>query len=217
MRILFVGNSHTYMNGLPYQVRELVNASAGCRECEAAMVTAGGQSLAWHAAEPGTQLSIACSRWDFVVLQQQTHPFAGYAQLAADYEGLRPHLEKSGAKLLLYVTWKRRDAPDGDQEVLDSAFARLARERAGRTVPVGAAWRRARERHPEIELYVPDGAHASPAGTYLAACVFFGVLTGKPPLGLPARISANGTVLAELPPEYAEALQRIAAEMRQGE
>ena len=217
MRILFVGNSHTYMNGLPYQVCELINAAAGRRECEVSMVTAGGQSLAWHAGEPGTQMSIACSRWDFVVLQQQTHPFAGYAQLAADYEGLRPHLEKSGAKVLLYVTWKRRDVPESDQETLDAAFARLARERALRLVPVGAAWRRARERFPEIELYAADGAHASPAGTYLAACVFFGVLTGKPPRGLPARLAANGTVLAELPLERAQALQGIAAEIRQGQ
>jgi hypothetical protein len=217
MRVLFVGNSHTYMNGLPYQVRELVNAAAGREECQAWMNAVGGMSLAGHAEEVGTQLNLTCNPWDFVVLQQQTHPFAGYAQFAADYEQLRPHLERSDAEVLLYVTWKRRDAPESDQEELDAAFARLARQRALRVVPVGAAWRRAREVSPEIELYAADGAHASPAGTYLAACVFFGALTGKSPLGLPARISANGTVLAGLPAEHAQALQRIAAEMRQGE
>ena len=36
--------------------------------------------------------------------------------------------------------------------------------------------------HPEIELYDPDGYHPSPAGTYLAACLFLSVLTGHSPM-----------------------------------
>jgi hypothetical protein len=212
MRILFVGNSHTYLNGLPYQVRELVDAAAGCSACEVGMAAAGGKSLGWHAQDGGTPLAIACSRWDYVVLQQATHPFDGYKKLAEGYAALRPSIEKSGAETLLYVTWKQKAAPESDQDALDSAFERLAREQGLRGVPVGAAWRRARQAAPEIELYGPDSAHASPAGTYLAACVFFGVLTGRPPQGLPAKVVANGTVLADLPPEQAAALQRVAAE-----
>ena len=55
--------------------------------------------------------------------------------------------------------------------------------------------------------------HASPAGTYLAACLFFRILTGKSPEGLPARIVAGGTVLADLVAEQAAALQIIAADL----
>lgn len=33
-------------------------------------------------------------------------------------------------------------------------------------------------------LYVPDNFHPSRIGTYLAACVFYGVLSGKSPMGL---------------------------------
>lgn len=212
MRILFVGNSHTYMNGLPYQVRELIDAAEGRPVCEAWMVTAGGKSLEWHAQEGGTQLTIAGNRWDVVVLQQLTNPFGGYEPLARGYAALRPFIERSGAETLLYVTWKQKTAPESDQAARNAAFDRLAREQHLRVVPVGAAWLRARRDAPEIELYAPDGAHASPAGTYLAACVFFRVLTGRSPVGLPARLAANGTVLADLSPETAEALQRVAAQ-----
>ena len=212
MKILFIGNSHTYMHGLPYQVRELVNAAAGRTTCETWMVTAGGKSLAWHAAEIGTQLSLACHPWDFVVLQQQTHPFEGYAPLSEACAILLPYIQRSGAQVLLYVTWKRKDAPESDQDELDSVFARLSRERGFRLAPVGAAWRAARRIRPDVELYAGDGAHASPAGTYLAACVFCGILTGQPPKGLPARIASNGTLLADLPGEEAAALQQAAAE-----
>lgn len=212
MKILFIGNSHTYMNGLSYQVREMINASVGRADCEAWMLTAGGKSLGWHASEPGTQLNIVCNPWDYIALQQQTHPFAGYDQLAADCEKLRPYLMKTGSKVLLYLTWKHKEAPESDQEDLTSAFGRLSRELGWPAVPVGPAWRRARQLRPEIDLYAADGAHASQAGTYLAACVFYGIITGMPPKRLPARIVTHGTVLADLPPELAVALQRVAAE-----
>ena len=210
MRILFIGNSHTFANGLPYQLREMINSAAGREECQAWMATAGGMDLAWHAAESGTQLNLACHPWNYVVLQQQSPPFDGYEALAAGYDGLEPGIRRAGAEPLLFVTWKRRSAPESDQDELDAAFARLAGERGARLVPVGAAWRRVRREHPEIELYTPDGSHASPAGSYLAACVFFHVLIDKKPQGLPARIVVNGTILVDLPPEQAEALWTVA-------
>jgi len=212
MKILFIGNSHTYFNGLPYQVREMIDSAAGRGECQAWMCTAGGRDLAWHAEEGGTRMNLACHPWDYVVLQQKTHPFDGYEALSAGYAGLEPLVRSSGARALLYSTWKRKDAPESDQAEIDAAFSRLSGERGALLVPVGAAWRRARKTHPAIELYADDGSHASPAGSYLAACVFFRALTGASPVGLPARIAPNGAALVDLPPAEAAALQRIALE-----
>lgn len=216
MKLLFIGNSHTFANGLPYQVREMINASAGREECQVAMCASGGRDLAWHAQESQTLLAIGCNRWDCVVLQQKSHEFAGYAELAAGYSALEPRVQACGAAPLLFVTWKRKDAPDSDQETLDLAFARLALEKGARLVPVGAAWRAARQAAPEIELYSVDGAHASPAGTYLSACVFFRVLTGKSPVGLPGRIVAGQMTLADLSSHEAGILQRVAADLLMG-
>jgi hypothetical protein len=210
--ILFIGNSHTYCNGLPYQVRAMANAAAGGEAFQTWMCAAGGVSLGWHAREFGTRMNLLCNRWDFVVLQQKTHPFDGYAQLAADYAEIKPLIAQSGATPLLFTTWQRKDGPASDQDELDAAFERLGRENGARAVPVGAAWRRARAARPEIELYAADERHASAAGTYLAACMIFSVVTGRSPLGLPARIAANELLLADLPPAHADALQHVAAE-----
>jgi len=210
MKILFVGNSHTYMNGLPFLVRETINAGGGNALCEAHMVTTGGRSLGWHAAETGTRMSIMCQPWDVIVLQDQTHPFLGYAALREAYQKLAAPLAHAGAEVLLYVTWSRKGAP-GDQAALDEAFETLSRETGARLVPVSRAWHRILREAPEIELYAPDGGHAAPAGSYLAACVFYAVLTGKSPVGLPACIEANGVRLVELTAAAAARLQAAAA------
>ena len=52
----------------------------------------------------------------------------------------------------------------------------------GEAVPVGQAFGQMRALHPEIELYNPDGSHPSPAGTYLAACLFLAKVSGHSPL-----------------------------------
>ena len=56
-------------------------------------------------------------------------------------------------------------------------------------MPVGLAWQRARELRPLIPLYDTDQIHPSPLGTYLTACVFYGALTKKSPVGLPPRLT----------------------------
>ncbi|MCX7590852.1 MAG: hypothetical protein N2255_04405 [Kiritimatiellae bacterium] len=210
IRILFVGNSHTYVNGLPYQVRELANYLKGPGWCETWMVSSGGKSLAWHAEQPDTVFNIACHPWDFVVLQQRTHPFPPYRELADSVAKLMPHIQNAGANMLFYVTWKRKEAPDTEQEEITEAFRRLVAEVGGCMIPVGPAWAEARRRCLGVELYAPDGRHASPAGTYLAACVFTRFLTGQSVCGLPSRVVANGCVLADLPSEHVRSLQEVA-------
>ena len=53
--------------------------------------------------------------------------------------------------------------------------------------PVGTAFRLFQEKHPEIPIFTSDNKHPSAVGSYLAACVFYKILTGKSPLGLSRR------------------------------
>ena len=210
MKILFVGNSHTYCNALPFQVRELINAAPGVTPpCEAYMCTTGGRSLDWHSREVGTLHSIACVDWDVVVLQERTHPFEGRQALRDACDRLKPYLDKSGARVVLYATWAHRDRPE-EQEMMETAFASVAREMGSGLAPVSTAWHRVLREAPDIELYRDDGSHAAPAGTYLAACVLFGVLTGHSPVGAQGRIEVKGTVLADLADAVARRLQDAA-------
>ena len=46
-KILFIGNSHTYMNDMPELVRRMVEDAAG-EECQVFMLAYSGRSLKWH-------------------------------------------------------------------------------------------------------------------------------------------------------------------------
>jgi len=214
MRILFIGNSHTYANGLPFQVRAMIDSTEGEGTCEAHMITPGGKSLEWHAREPGTQQMITCNAWDTIVLQQQTHPFPPYAELEAAYDKLKRRLERAGAEVLLYVTWSRKGQPE-DQVEIDCAFEKLAAKEGCAVVPVSTAWHRVLAELPDVDLYRADGSHAGPAGTYTAACVFYSVLIGESPEGVPACIEAGGETLVDLDADVAVTIQRIAWEVVQ--
>ena len=69
-------------------------------------------------------------------------------------------------------------------------------------IPAGLAFARVRKLQPELNLYAPDKRHPSPAGTYLAACVTLGALTGRSPVG--------NTYTMGLDPETARFLQQAA-------
>ena len=50
VRVLFLGNSYTYVNDLPAVFRHLARAAG--RNVETSMVASGGETLAQHAASP---------------------------------------------------------------------------------------------------------------------------------------------------------------------
>jgi beta-glucanase (GH16 family) len=102
----------------------------------------------------------------------------------------------------------------------DAAAASSPQVRA--VIPVGQAWNRAiaeglaasnpyRKIAPElVNLWADDGYHASTYGSYLAALVIFGSVTGRDPRSLgPAEEAAVALGLA---PAAAQALQHIAAD-----
>jgi hypothetical protein len=94
----------------------------------------------------------------------------------------------------------------------------MAAERVGGLLlPAGDAWQEAWAADSALQLYGPDGFHPSPMGSYLAALVVAGQLTGRSPVGLPSAVT---TRLGEfrIDPETAAVLQAAAAEAieRQG-
>ncbi|HTE97141.1 MAG TPA: hypothetical protein VK621_00645, partial [Bradyrhizobium sp.] len=71
-------------------------------------------------------------------------------------------------------------------------------------IPAGLAFARAVGKQPELNLYAPDKRHPSLAGTYLAACTVFAVLTGRSPVG--------NSYLAGIDAPTAQFLQTVAWE-----
>ena len=184
LRILWIGNSYTYVNDLPRTLTMLALAAGENRVPAITTVLKGGQFLRGHAVRRD-MTELLAQRWDYVVLQDQSLAPIQQPDTVLKYgTQLGTMARKAGSKILLYVTWPRRDTPH-TSGVIAATYAKLADSLGATLVPVGAAWTAMREESPASELYIDDGSHPSPIGTYLAANVFYRVLYGKPAIGLP--------------------------------
>jgi hypothetical protein len=193
-RVLFLGNSYTYVNDLPGTLARL--AESGGHRLETQMVAKGGETLSDHVASSESMEMLASRQWDYVILQEQsTQPAYDAARTALMYPAARTlaaRIRSSGGSPLLFLTWAHRDGdPQGGiatyqsmQNKVTNAYQMLAAQLDAPVAPVGFAWFVTRSEHPEIELWQDDGSHPSAAGTYLAACVFYAVIFDQSPLNL---------------------------------
>ena len=213
-RVLFVGNSLTFVNDLPKVFAELAWTAGHSVEVE--MSAQGGQTLANHATSPSTLEKITDQSWNFVVLQEQSKIPAIAAlrseQMVPAVRLLDGKITENGAGTVLFLTWAGRDGLPGAgyedyaamQAGIEAGYLEVAGEIGALVAPAGVAWQRALEGDPRLELWQRDGIHPSPEGTYLAACVFYATLLGQSPEG--------ASYLAGLPEETARFLQSVAAE-----
>jgi hypothetical protein len=192
-RVLFLGNSYTYVNDLPSTFARLAG-SAG-RPVQVSMVANGGETLAQHAAAADSKSAIVSQRWTYVVLQEQSQTPATWGGQVSMYPAVRTldgQIESAGATPLLFMAWAHRDGmPESGladytamQLQIDNAYLAIAREQKVPVAPVGYTWSVVRRDHPEISLWGDDGSHPNGAGTYLAACVFYAVIFRSSPSGL---------------------------------
>ncbi|MEI6738745.1 MAG: hypothetical protein WCK74_00395 [Gemmatimonadaceae bacterium] len=185
LRILWIGNSYTYVNDLPRTLTSLAMAAGEDRLPAITAVLKGGQFLKGHTQRTDLPAVIA-EGWDYVVLQEQSMtPIQQPDSLWKYGQQLGQLAKQAGAKVLLYVTWPRRDTPNTSDAIV-AAYSQLAQRLDATLVPVGPAWMAMRSAMPGAELYIDDGSHPTPIGTYIAAGVFYRTLYGKPVSGLPA-------------------------------
>ena len=183
VRILFVGNSFTARNGLPHILVDLAAAAQDPLAVEVESIIAGGASLRRHWNAGAAQRALAASTFDWVVLQEQsTLPIKNAQRYHENVRLFAPLIAEHGARLALYLTWSRQQAPR-TQALLNDAVASVAAETGARIVPVGRAWHDALDDDPPIDLYMPDGSHPNATGSYLAACTFLVTLLERAPDG----------------------------------
>ena len=208
-RILFVGNSLTYVNDVPGILQALADSGGG-EPLAVASRALPNYALIDHWTEGVVQRHIAQRAWAWVVMQQ------GWTPAGVDRDTLRlavrnfgGEIAKIGAKAALYQTWppsnRRGDFP-GTIESYELAAADVG----GVVFPVARAWLAAWERDPSIQLY-SDGLHASPEGSYLAALVMYARIFERSPVGLPARLRTRGGFPLAIDPTVARVLQDAAA------
>ena len=93
-----------------------------------------------------------------------------------------------GTKLALYMT-HAYVAPDKRYETnminkISSMYINAGKENNVKVIPVGIGFENAYKENPNIQLHNLDGTHPSLLGTYLAACIVYGVLYDDSPVGI---------------------------------
>lgn len=188
-RVLFIGNSYTYFNNLPEMLSKLATAAGASLETE--MIARGGATLRQHWEEGQALKALKQSRWDYVVLQEQSLlPINDPATMHKYAKLFDAEIKQAGAKTLFYLTWARQNRPE-TQVSLNDSYTKIARELGAVVVPAGPAWQTALRENPELALHLPDQSHPNSAGTYLTACVFYSALFSKSPENLSGRIEGR--------------------------
>ncbi len=201
-KVLFIGNSYTYVNNLPQLLSDLASSANDSVSFDSN--TPGGSNFQSHTVNSTTMQKISSQNWDYVVLQAQsqepaadpttvqnnTYPFAKI---------LNDSIKSNNfcTETVFYMTWGRKNGDaavcptytpvctfDGMQNRLRSSYLEMADSNLATTAPVGMAFKYCRQQFPSIDLYQPDESHPSLEGSYLAACVFYSVLFQKSPIGL---------------------------------
>ena len=210
LRVLFIGNSYTYCHGMPAMIGRLAAAAGDVRPFEHETVVRGGETLEGHFKRGDALTRIREGGWDVVVLQEQslrpikdTARFHEYARLFA------AQIKEAGARTCFYLTWAREHTPERQADY-NQAYLGIARELGAAAAPAGIAWQNARKENPTWPLYAGDRSHPRPLGAYLTACVFYGTLYGRSPVGLPLGVKADPIEGTALGVEEVTHLQTVA-------
>jgi hypothetical protein len=195
IRVLFVGNSFTFENSLPALVHELAAGDPGATPIFSVEYAAGGWSLHQANKDEGLDKLLQEVHWDVVVLQEkswvlslpeerwrrETYPAA---------RDLHEKISAVGARTVLFMTWgyvrgdrwhEPHDTYAAMQARLADGYSELGAELGAQVAPAGLAWAEALRREPSLHLWAGDGQHPGRLGSYLAACVFYAMFSGREP------------------------------------
>ena len=174
MKILFIGNSHTFVHYVPARVAHFCLSHG--KPVETTMLTHPGMGLDWHLEQSQTYYNLLYGRYDAVVLQHNAHPFPGRESLLTAGQRIISLLPEE-TKPYLYMTWTEKNNPQG-QETMSAAYEELGKLTGAVVCLVGRVWQAVRAAHPEEELYFADGEHSSVLGASLAGAVIGRTLLG---------------------------------------
>lgn len=196
VKILFIGNSSTYFNNMPFMIEGL--AKADNINCQIKTITASNYKLSQFATSGNsynTEIMNALSteKWDYVVLQEHREPIMQSLEKTEDALNiLKKSIENAGAKTILYETqadymgrnFTINNTPvyfDNNtlQYYMNKNYYYLSGLLDCSIAPAGLYYTRCMNTYPEINLYNADMIHPSLEGSYLAACVLYQTIFNK--------------------------------------
>jgi hypothetical protein len=191
-KVLMIGNSFTFYWNLP-QVIECMFQERN-ENITVDQKTIGGSNLAKHWILNKKE-DYSIEKYEYLVLNDHsTNPLTNVDACGTYIRKFVKLAKENNSIPLIYGTWEypylkdiSKNKKSNTMEILDS----ISRVNQAIYVPVGNAFKYLEESYPEINLYMDDNKHPSPNATYLAACVFYAMITGENPIGLPRRFEGE--------------------------
>lgn len=198
-KVLFLGNSYTYVNDLPKMIADVATSTNDTLLYDSN--APGGYTFQQHSTNAVSLSKIAVGNWDYVVLQEQSQlPSFPDGQVETDVFPYAHILDSTinadnpCSETVFYMTWGRKNGDasncaswppvctyEGMDSLLNLRYKIMADSNHAILSPAGAVWHYLRENSPNIELYSADESHPSVAGTYANACCFYVSLFRKDP------------------------------------
>jgi hypothetical protein len=174
--VLFIGNSLTYANDMPFMIRKIADSAHSEYKYQITMYAPGGTTFENHWNDSHVQ-SLLKEKWKYVVLQgasgeqfngNTSSSFLTYGKKLADLTW------SNGSMPVLFVTWRYAGSYGSDtmQDVIQSGYAALAQQTGAPKVNIGDTWNKVMRYAPGITLY-NDANHPSIYGSYLCALMFY--------------------------------------------
>ena len=195
MKLLFIGNSHTYYNDMPLTVKQLLEATG--ERAHVTMLTKGGNGLDYHAQDPATAFNIRHGEYDLVIAQDRAAQFDPIAFLKGA-KALKELADEAGTQLLLYMPWAKSDSRHLQREMTE-AYLDFCKGNGLRLAPAGETFTKLLQTEDAATLYREDGNHATPVGSYAAALTVFYTVTERKRVLNPEAINDPGIAMG-LPP-----------------
>lgn len=193
LRVLMVGNSYTKFNLLHLLLSRIADGASGPR-IHVDVEARAGYSLRMHLKSRTALIKIKNGHYSHVVLQGHSLSAVDHPdELAEDAERFNTVIAASGARTVLYETWARKPNTSLYRKHalvrtfndmvgrIDTAYSGIARKLHVELAPIGGAFVRAWRTDPAVPLWGADGSHPTLAGSYMAACVLYGAITGRDP------------------------------------
>ena len=144
-------------------------------DCETTMIAHGGWYLKQHVEEPDVRFNILYGHYDYVVLQEHSHPFGPEEDFFEAANDLNQWVREAGSMPVIYMTWAKKDE-ESEQARMTRVHKEVAKSIDALIAPVGEYWWDYKRSWPDLEMYHEDGAHASRAGSDFAAKYIWDVI-----------------------------------------
>lgn len=210
--ILFIGNSRTFYNDLPFMVRAIADSAGSQEKLEINVLAFEGGSLEQSWKDSGVQHALA-KPWETVVLQPESRAQSGESARTSFFRYAKALAGQVKASHTAFIVNWAYGAPlyDGGATArsrhvvaIKDDYRLMAAQTDADLIDTAHAWEILLAERPDFDLY-EDGNHPSVYGSYLSAMMIYNYLSNSDG-------TAVSYVPAQMSSEHAAQIRRVAAQ-----